>query len=218
MRQRVPDDLWLAYRSDLAAAYAADSKDRDAVFLPLPKIRIGDFDVAHLSIERLLLLQECAVEAGAEKTLDGLLQFLWIMSPEFSYNKLEAKAFYKGARRRLKSLPSVNDATRVVEVYMKRIFSKMPAGASSTTESHVGSSSVSWIATVVDGIASQYGWCERDIFQLPLERLFSYYGALTARLSVGSKNAPIAMGSRADAVRAKFLKAVAAHNATPENE
>ena len=63
---------------------------------------------------------------------------------------------------------------------------------------------INWIAMLIDGAASQYGWTEREIMNLPLARAKAYMEAMGARL--GGEDSSVVFSKRADKVRHEYLK------------
>ena len=61
----------------------------------------------------------------------------------------------------------------------------------------------SWIAAIVDTLASEYGWSEEQILNIPLTRVWQYLRIIKLRTSV--KNEP--MFNRSDKVRGAWLAA-----------
>ena len=71
-----------------------------------------------------------------------------------------------------------------------------------------------WVATLIDGAASQYGWSERQILDLPVMRARAYMEAMSARLT-GGKAA--AWAKNADKVRHEYISKLNKFNAEEKN-
>jgi hypothetical protein len=73
-----------------------------------------------------------------------------------------------------------------------------------------GGGATDWVASVVDLLASEYGWNEKKILRIPLPRLFRYVAQINYRKG-GSK---VMFSSEADRLRQEFM---AAANASQED-
>jgi hypothetical protein len=189
-------DLWAAHAPKIASAREKDSELISLAFLPIV-ITVGSFEIAPLTIERLLWLEQLKSPflMGKEVKKKDVLAFLWIFNPNFKVGEKYGKAF---CRRHYfifwKKYAAV--IGEILSVYMEMM------GANSKRVSKKGSSgsSADWLPQMLDGFASQYHWAERDIMNLPIMRAMLYGGAMAARLSgkQGIKWSPNADKARAD--------------------
>ena len=187
--------LWAEYQPRLAQARKHDADGASLHFVELHEERLGELPAVPLTIERYLLLQQAGVFEGRnDLTVNPVLLFLWIVSPDFKACPTAGKAFFKANEK----LDLVTHAQAVAD-YLGRMFQLMPAGKKGSGESGGGSSD--WVASIVDLIASEYGWQEADILTIPLPRLFQYVSRITTRMG----GLPFAGCQEADRIKAEFM-------------
>jgi len=183
-------ELWEEYRPKIAAAREADRREVQLSLVTSPEL-IGRAWIMPMTINRLLYLE--AIDHpflnGGAVTRDGVLNFLWIMSPEFVPGATRAaKKFYrKFWFRRLHPEPLVE--------YLEAEFN--------TEGQEDKSPDANWVAQLVDVFASEYGWAEAAILDAPLRRLFRYAEAIQQRKDEKSSvgfNSP-----QADAMRNEYM-------------
>ncbi len=182
--------MWEEYAPRIAAAKKRDSEGKDGAFLAYDEERIGEFPAVLLTPKRYLLLSSVGAFGGAEAESIIVLRFLWIVSPDFKPSRIAAKWFLWKHR---KTDPA--ELLPEIQKYMARTFSNMP-GAKSQSE---GSA---WVASMVDLLASEYGWTEDAVLNCPLRRIFQYVSMIKARAT----QQPIVFSSEADALQAEFME------------
>lgn len=183
--------LWEEYRPKLAEAREKDTRDLQRSLVSSPE-RVGNAWIVPLTLGRFLYLDAISHPflTGDSATRDQVLDYLWIMSPEFKPGNLKAaKRFFRRFWfRRVKA-----DALRE--------FLAEEFAADARAESKAPDPT--WIPRLVDVLANEYGWSEREIFDLPLRRLHLYSGAMVARRS----DNPVSWSTpHADRVRNEFFK------------
>ena len=174
------EELHRKYRADLAKAKERDRREAALVFLDVT-VELGKFEVASLPIRRYLLLEHLNSPflGGSEKlpTKKDVVNFLWVMSPEYKVGLKAAKRFY--IRNWFRFIRWESLAMKIAQLIIDSIANgTLPSGEKSNSEP-----SPTWVAEIVDGAASQYSWSEKEIYDLPLARSAAYMKALTARLS-----------------------------------
>lgn len=87
------------------------------------------------------------------------------------------------------------DVMTDLDNYLARTFATMPGGKGQQ-------SSIGWVASMVDLLASEYGWPENEILHCPLKRVFQYVASISTRIT----GKPVAFSSRADALQAEFME------------
>lgn len=194
------EELHLKYRADLAEAKEKDRAESGLLFLDIT-VEVGKFELAPLTVRRYLILEQLKSPflLAGEKMPDkqDIINFLWVMNPDFKIGMKYGKRF---ARRnfiyfiRWQKL-AVELAETLKEALEK---SQLPTGSQDQAEEP----DKNWVATLVDAAASQYGWSEKDILDLPLTRVFAYVEAVGRRL--GGEKATWA--KHADKVRADYLR------------
>ena len=172
-------------------AIKRESGSRDASFLSIDAT-IAGIKIGQLTPERFLLLDGVSspfVTGGTPKPEDVAL-LLWICSNGFSTTDRKARdKFVRGCRK-----VSFEKACQDIAAYIKDAFADAPGGRSGSASYY------SWCASMVDIIASEYHWGEREIMQTPLKRLFQYIRAICMR-----NNPKAIFFNAADRVRAEWL-------------
>jgi hypothetical protein len=187
--------LWQKYLPRLEQAKIRDSKRATLPFVDLHQDNILAMPVVPLDIQRFLLLQEAGCfEVLEELPVSQALIFLWIVNPKFEPNPKKAKRFYK-AHRKL----DLQAYAKGIEDYLSSTFNLMPGGKEAGKSD--GANGQGWVASMVDTIASEYGWPEDVILTIPLHRIFQYVARITMRLG----GSPIAFSSEADRIKGLFM-------------
>jgi len=189
--------LWAEYQPLIEAAKAADGSDRHSFFVDLIEERVGDFPAVLLTIERYLLM---SVEGVFDSTEDDpvlpVLRFLWFVSPDFDPSAKAGRAFLK-KHRNLDPAPY----PALIRDYLDGAFRHAPPRRGTLTDKG-RAAPAEWVSSVVDMIASEYGWTETDILRTPLARLFLYLGRIRSRLS----SEPISFTQEADRLQDEFMR------------
>ncbi len=198
-------DLHSRYRAELAEARVKDNEETGRVFLTV-NVPVGRFWLAPLTIERFLYLEQvkspflgfCA-EEDLVPTKADVLQFLWIMSPDFRPCQKAGRWF----GRRHFFIQWRKYAFKLYEMIAAEMEAELEAAAFENKEDAQPPSG--WVATLIDGAASQYGWSEKEILNLPLNRAKAYMGAMSKRLSMSS-GGDVEFHRHADKVRHEYIK------------
>lgn len=196
-----PAELWAEYQPRFNEAKKLDKQEQTLVFIIQP-VRLGRFWLAPLTLRRLLFLE--AIEspfAGSRRELDkrAVLELLWILNPNFSPSRFRGKLFF--ARHWF--LKWQEYAMEVVELMREGMEMMQDA----KVEQQSNDPEASWVASTIDGLASQYHWRVDEILDLPLLQLNVLGRALAARVSAmaGSKEGNVKFNRHSDSVRAEYL-------------
>lgn len=207
-------DLHKRFKADLAEARRKDCEDSGRVFLTV-NVPLGRFWLAPLTLERYLFLEQvqspflgfCA-EENVIPTKEDVLHFLWIMHPKF-------RPVHSAGRRFALFHYFINWKKYAGMIY-EAIAAEMEKELASAKDDGSSESMKSgWVAQLIDGAASQYGWSEREILDLPISRARAYMDAMAKRL-MGEKDA-ITFEFHADKVRHEYIKSLTALNKQKEN-
>jgi hypothetical protein len=159
--------------AEIAAAVRRETETREAAFIRAPLLICG-IPVNQLTGEHLVILEAIRspfVIGGHADAADVAL-FLWILSPDFQPRECRTKrSFIKGCRR-VNYLNAVSEIRSMVD----DAFQDSPCGGGVS-----GPSFTSWLASIVDILASQYGWDEDTILRMPLARVFQYLRCIKQR-------------------------------------
>lgn len=165
-------DYWQLYQEALAAERAA----RLHVYLPINE-KLGPFEVRHMTLLDHVRLSEAGnpFVAGGVIDPDAVWQLCWNQSAK-------GKTTDRGPRRWIFMLrfllhrgylELVNDCRRFVRESMMDL-PKSAGGPSSKPY-------MSWMANIIDIIASEYGWSRQEIINMPLRELGQYLKAIRRR-------------------------------------
>ena len=191
-------EVWEEFKPKLAAAREQDRANVALSFLPII-IPLGRFDIAPLTIERLLWLEQVKSPfvTGRQPERVDVLAFLWINSPKFRVGNKYGKRFcLNHCMIRWRKY-----AVKIAE-YMESIAEQLGADDNGVLESN-------WLPQMVDAFASQYHWTVADILQMPVERASLLSAAMSARVS--EKTNP-EFSLEADKTRHEMLKAITEAN------
>ena len=187
-------ELWQTYLPRIEEAQRRDAERTSLPFCDLHQEHILDVPVVQLNIERHLILQESGVYDGEEDfPTSKVLIFLWVLNPDFDAVPQKGKAFFKAHRKLdlLKYALGIQD-------YLAHMFNLMPGKSSKGSKGQ----NKQWVAGMVDTIASEYGWPEKEILRIPLPRLFQY----VTRISLRNGGSPIQFSNEADRIRGEFME------------
>mgnify|MGYP006919680930 CR=1 FL=1 len=153
-------------------AVERESGRRDAAFLDINET-VGGMSILPLTPERFLILDGISSPfvCGGTPAPEDVALLLWVCSEEFSPTDRKVRGRFIKSCRKVKFTQACKDA----EKYIQDAFADAPGGGSG------GQSYLSWCASMVDIVASEYHWSERDIIKTPLKRLFQYIRAITMR-------------------------------------
>lgn len=163
--------------SELFTGYteAAERQEqlRDGAFLNLPLVICGfpcePMTARHFAI---LIHARSPFVVGGFPLPENVAQFLWVLNPRFDYTAtVERDAFIECC-----SELDYDNAVQEIRQYIDDCFMDSPANSGGGGESFN-----SWLASLVDTLAREYGWREREILDLPLASLFQYVRLIVAR-------------------------------------
>lgn len=146
---------------------------RDSAFLMPPLVLCG-VECCHLTPHRLavLMVSQSPFVCGGVPMPEHVVQFLWAVSPHFGYGNNPAK------EKLTESVAGIayEDAVKAIYDYVDEAFMDAPASDGTQQES-----SFSWLATIVDALASEYGWTQDYVLDLPLACVFQYLRTIERR-------------------------------------
>jgi hypothetical protein len=205
-------DLHARFKADLAEARRKDCEDSGRLFLTV-NVPLGRFWLTPLTLERYLFLEQVqspflgfCEEENVIPTKGDVLHFLWIMNPKF-------RPVHSAGRRFALCHYFINwkkYAGLIYELIAAQMEKELEAEESNSSDPMKSG----WIAQLIDGAASQYGWSEREILDIPIPRARAYMDAMAKRL-MGEKDA-ITFEYHADKVRHEYIKSLTALNKQKE--
>lgn len=191
-------EVWTAFKPKLAEAREQDRAQVALSFLPIV-VPLGRFEIAPLTIERLLWLEQIDspfVSGLIEPTKEDVLAFLWVNSPDFRVGEWSGKKFCWN-----NYLIDWQKYAQLIGEYMGAIGDSMESGEDQGIQPN-------WLPQLMDAFASQYHWTTGEIMKMPVQRAAVLSKAMVARISEGKSTATFS--PNADRVRAEMIAAIAA--------
>ena len=190
-------EVWTAFKPKLAEAREKDRAQVALSFLPII-VPLGRFEIAPLTIERLLWLEQINspfVTGEIEPTKEDVLAFLWINSPGFRVGEWAGKKF------------CWNNYLIDWRKYANLIAEYMVAVGENMGSADEGGIQPNWLPELIDAFASQYHWTSDAIMKMPIERACILSKAMVHRTSEGKNSS--SFSPNADQVRADMIAAIA---------
>lgn len=157
-----------------AAAANEEAVNRELAFLPVP-VPICGIPIRHYNARHHMLLCGCGNRfvVGGKMRPEDVAMFLWFLSPEYSTDAKARAAFVK---KRVNPL-EYGEAVAAICRYVDSVFQDALSG----TTGGGGKQFFASIAGIVDLLASEYGWADEAILEMPLARIFQYTRRITQR-------------------------------------
>lgn len=194
----------LNYKRQLAVR--RESEVRETALLPmcfdLCGIEVNQFTPQHYI---LLDFADNPHLDGKPPTLEKTLEFLWVVSTEYKHRDKDAFEAFKN-----KYKDAFDHEVMIDEIYEYLSYSLLDlVSSSSQDESKKPKTNrapyYAWIIPYIDLLASQYGWDDDYIMQLPFARILQYTRAIEERLSVGSNSRLTLTNKLSDQVNKEIL-------------
>lgn len=163
-----------ADRIVIGEAIRRETEVRDAAFLAAP-FRICGVEIAPLTGRAFIALEglESPFLCGGRPTPADVAIFLWVLSPKFvPHNSFSRRRFFRACRK-IEFEQAVTEISKLVE----DAFQDAPGSGGAQSPARY----TSWLADLVDILASEYGWSEDSILDLPLARAFQYLRRIRVR-------------------------------------
>ena len=164
------------YNAEVGEALAREKNARDAAWADV-RPRIGGREFLPLTIRHYLALDAVDspfIRGGVMPTPEQLCQFLWVIAPEFSPDSGAMLNFAKAIGAWPSFDARVKECFELVEV----TFMDAPQGDGGNAG---GPSFVSWVASIVDALGSEYGWKPFEVIDMPLRQIFQLLRAIRRR-------------------------------------
>lgn len=161
------------YAAEYAAAVERESQLREAVFLGLPET-VGGYELRPLTTldyTTMHLVRSPFIVGGTISKAD-IWQFLWFQSVKFSPTSIIRRRLFMWKiilnNRQLELLTGVRG-------FISETLFDLPGNGKSSKAFY------SFIASVVDLLASEYGWTRDSIIKIPLKEIAQYLKAIRLR-------------------------------------
>lgn len=159
----------------LSEAEARQDQLRDSAFLALP-VKLCGLPCAELTVRRFAILIQSRnpFVCGGFPLPEDVAMFLWAMDPSFSYTDAAARD------ARIEACKSLDYHAAVAEIraFIEEVFLDSPPSSGVA-----GESLNSWMASLVDILAREYGWTQSEVLDLPMPCVFQYTRIINRRIS-----------------------------------
>lgn len=195
-----PQDLWEEYRVKIAEARNADFKRRAEAWVQVPH-QIAGTVLPPMTLRKLIFLEQidCPLLTGEDANHEDVVTFLWVCSESFTADEASARAF----RKKIGKFPE--SLEQEISDYLNDNLNGMGQGGNSESTDHFAS-------TVIDLIASQYGWTNDHILDLPLNQMFQLLSSITQRLTVMNGGKAVTFSPAVDELKAEYLRRINGKN------
>ena len=182
-------------------AIRKENESRDLAFLNLPQSVCG-IDIGPFTLRKYILLEGIGnpFVCGGNILPAHVAQFLWILSPGWVAGNGSERDTFTRKVSLIKYSRAVKEIMELCEVTFQDSPSYRGAGFSVRI--------VSGAASYVDILASEYGWSENTVLDMPIARLFQY-----VRLIQKRHDPKRTFINPSDKVRGKWLAEVNAEKA-----
>jgi hypothetical protein len=152
----------------------AEQANRESAFLAVTPPICG-VPIQHMSLRHWMQLIGCKNRfiRGERPEASDVAMFLWFLSPEYSTD-VDARSKFIAERVRPLDFLGV---TREIYAYLNRVFQDIPQGDGSAA----GKNYTAAVASIVDLLASEYGWTDEHILTMPIARVFQYLRRIEKR-------------------------------------
>jgi len=157
-------------------AVAKERFARSVVFLDLPET-LCSVEVLPLALRHVVTLDVIRspfIAGGDTIKPSDVVNFLWIVSPRFERSHLAKRWF---ALWHLRKVPFNEATVQAIVNFVSDAFEDAGGGG------RAGKQFYCTAAGMVDAIASQYGWTEETILNLPIRRAMQYVNASAKRIN-----------------------------------
>lgn len=190
------------YGQRYAQAVAAEQEGRLAAFAL-------DHDVVCGVRVRPLSLRHCAIleligsplMCGGLPTQTDLLQALYVLSPDYDPHDPRGRARWVGANAGKVPLRKVGE----IRAWFDDSLADLPGGKRADRKP-----ATSWAASMVDVLAHEYGWSEREILDMPVRRVWQYVRRIMLR-----NDSHAVFIDKSDRIKSDWLAALNAEKETP---
>ena len=199
------DPRFLEIPGYVEACHLQDER-RDAAFLDLPPTLCGfpclDMTARHLAI---LIHARSPFVCGGFPLAENVAQFLWVLHPQFSYTDTATRdAFIQEC-----AALDYQEAVKAITDYVEACFMDAPPSGGKGGESYN-----SFMASLVDVLAREYGWTRGEVLALPLSELFQYIRLIDHRNTAGKEPQ---INKLSDGAKGRWLASVQPPPANADN-
>lgn len=155
-------------------AVAAEERRRLLAFVAVNEDLCG-LQVKPMTLGHIITLSAIrnAFVEGMEPRISDVLQVLTILHPHYETDRKKARK--EAIKAILKTGGMV--AAQQIQGFIREALADLP-GSSDDSEK---AGKWAWPATLVDMLASEYGWTEAEIFSCPVKRALQYMRVITRR-------------------------------------
>lgn len=157
------------------AALRLESEIREIAFLPVD-LKLLDVPVKQLTplhVSYLDWMENAYITKGKNPEIKDTLQFLWVVSTEFKLGDDEARSKFYNSHTNVNHEEMSNEIREYIgSSYLddEPIINR----SASTKKKSSDESYYAWIASYVHLLATEYGWTDDYIMNLPIARILQY--------------------------------------------
>lgn len=182
----------------LAEAVEQEATRRQLAFsdtlLPIGGVWVKQFTPAHWVRLGLIGSPYLGGDRGTPFSVRGVLEFLWIVSPEYTPGSFWRQLwFYVKHYRAIKPVTGIHILDYLDAAFMDSPPRKVGAGP-------IGRSYYAGVTSICDYFANAYGWDDTVTMGKPLARLFQYYNCVRQR----TQENPVLFNPLSDAARSRW--------------
>lgn len=192
----------LNYKRQLAVR--RESEIRETSLLPM-RFDLMDVEVNQFTPHHYILLDFANnphISGEREPTIDDTIQFLWVVSPEYKHKDKEAFAAFQ---KKHANLDNEKMSDEIFEYLSYSLLDLIPTHTADNKPKTNKAPCYAWIIPYIDTIASQYGWTDDYILQLPFARILQYRRAIEERLLASNGSKALLANKLSDTVTKEIL-------------
>jgi hypothetical protein len=189
-------------QKDYREAVYRESAIREVSFLSI------DLDICGVEVKQftpkhfifLDFLQSPFTTGKDTITIEDVIQFLWIVSKDYVDNSPQKKEEF--SKKLLDK--DLNKLVEEIDQYITDAFADRPPKMDMPKGKETQIPFFAWVCSYIDLLASEYGWLDDNVMNMPIARIFQYAKAIEARKSYMAGTKPCLMNNMSDNVKVQI--------------
>lgn len=186
----------------LADAVYNESAIRESAFLDIP-YKIAGIPVDQLTPRKFIYLEfidsPYVVNNDKMPEMEDTMTFIWICSKE--YKLADNEAFEAFIDKHFDANFNWQQAQSDIVRHIEEAFLDSPPSSTNKKNSESDIPGHAWIADYIDILASEYGWNDQYILDMPIARLLQYIKVIDYRYHIKNGNTPTKFNKYSDAIK-----------------